>query len=115
MIKFRLNSFKKILSRRGLEKKGTVQKHIDSETLRYSDPYVPINTGLLRQSGTDYTDIGSGEVVYNTLYARPQYYKTSESRPYSPLAGAKWFERMKIDHKDDILRSTAKVAGGKIK
>lgn len=114
-MKFELKPLQEILSCRGLESRGTVQKHIDSEVLRYCSPYVPIKTGTLRRSGTDSTDIGSGEVVYNTPYARQQYYNTSESRPYSPLAGAKWFERMKIDHKDDILRSAAKIAGGKVK
>lgn len=34
------------------------------------------------------------------------------SRAKHPLAGKMWFERMKADHKEEILQGAAKVAGG---
>lgn len=33
------------------------------------------------------------------------------SKDVNPLAGAFWFERMKADHKDDILKEAKSVAG----
>lgn len=35
------------------------------------------------------------------------------SQDVNPLAGSFWFERMKADHKEDILREAKKVAGAK--
>ena len=89
------------------------QKFVDSEVLRLCSPYVPFQTGMLDKSGTLGTDIGSGEVNYIAPYAAAQYYKTSTSRSYDPQRGAKWFERMKIDHKDEILRGAKARMGGK--
>ena len=40
---------------------------------------------------------------------RPLQYNTD----VNPLAGSHWFERMKADHKDDILREAKVVAGAK--
>ncbi|MCD8208336.1 MAG: minor capsid protein [Bacteroidales bacterium] len=71
------------------------QKFVDSEVLRLCSPRVPFDTGALEHSGTLGTKIGSGEVCYNAVYARYQYYNTSETRPYDHNRGAKWFERMK--------------------
>lgn len=40
---------------------------------------------------------------------RPLQYKQDQN----PMAGAFWFERMKADHLDDILREARRVANGK--
>lgn len=127
-----------ILQKRGLEKGGEVQKYIDNEVLRLSTPYVPFQTGNLANSGIRGTNIGSGLVVYDAPYARFQYYgvvmvgetsgsawanknerKVTTDKPLTYHGGGKrgkmWFERMKADHKQDILRNAAKIAGGKAK
>lgn len=88
------------------------QKFVDSEVLRYCSPLVPFQTGMLDKSGTLGTEIGSGEVRYIAPYAANQYYNTAESRPYDGQRGAKWFERMKVAHKKDILDGAKKIAGG---
>ena len=90
-----------------------VQKFVDSEVLRLDAPYMPIKTGMLIKSGTLGTVIGSGEVNYLAPYAAKQYYHTSTSRSYAAQRGGQWFERMKIDHKDEILRGTKKLGGCK--
>lgn len=136
--KFELNELNKIIAKRGLEEKGRVQKYIDSAVLRYCDPYTPKDTGQLIKSGIIGTKIGSGKVVYNAPYARFLYYgrvmispttgspwakngerKTTTSREMSyfgaPKRGSFWLERMKADHKQDILREAAEVAGGRAK
>lgn len=94
---------------RGLEAGGEVQKYIDSEVIRLSDPYVPFDTGMLKHSAISATVIGSGVVVYNTPYASKQYYG---NRGVKGLRGPRWFERMKADRREDILRGAAKIAGG---
>lgn len=101
---------REILESRGLNPGGRVQQVIDSEVLRLDDPYVPFDTGNLRQSGIRGTHIGSGEVVYNAVYAASQYYNTPDTRSYDPMRGAQWFERMKADHHGEILEAARKAA-----
>lgn len=92
-----------------------VQSFVDSEVLRYCGPYVPFQTGMLMRSGDLGTVIGSGEVSYIAPYAHRLYYGVNFHFDTSahPSAGALWFERAMIDHKADILRGAAKLAGGK--
>lgn len=90
------------------------QKVVDSEVLRYCDPLVPFQTGNLKRSGQLGTTIGSGTVCYIAPYAKFQYYCTSETRPYAPNRGAKWFERMKTAYKKDIERAAQAALSGKI-
>ena len=88
-----------------------MQKFVDTEVLRRCSPRVPFQTGMLDRSGKLGTVVGSGEVQYIAPYARAQYYNTSESRPYDPNRGAKWFERMKVAEKGDILEGAKKLGG----
>nr|WP_300183081.1 minor capsid protein [uncultured Agathobaculum sp.] len=115
-----------------------VQSYVDSEVLRYSAPYTPFQVGTLIKSGTLGTEIGSGTVSYIAPYSRYLYYgevygpniPLGDNGFYSPIApkqptgrklqfagaprrGAFWFERMKADHKDDILAGARKIAGGR--
>lgn len=112
-----------------------VQKYVDSECLRLMTPYTPMRNGMLTRSATLGTKIGSGRIVYNSPYARYQYYgklmvssvtgsayaKSGESKVLTdkdlkyntsrhPLAQRLWFEAMKSDKKEQILRGAAAVA-----
>jgi len=73
---------------------------------------MPMKTGTLIKSGQLGTVLGSGEVNYVAPYAAAQYYGTAESRSYDGQRGGKWFERMKADHKDEIVSGAKKIAGG---
>ena len=84
------------------------QKHVDAAVLRYDRPYVPKDRGKLIESGDLHTVVGSGEVVYKTPYARKWYY-TPANFQGAPMRGMKWFERMKVDKKDAILREASEV------
>ena len=88
------------------------QQFVDSEVLRLCDPLVPMQTGMLKKSGTLGTDIGSGEVNYIAPYAAMQYYNTAQTRDYDSNRGAYWFERMKAAHKKEILEGAKNLAGG---
>ena len=74
------------------------QAMFDEEVLRITEPYVPFDTHSLARSALIASDIGGGELVWATPYATAQYYDTADTRPYSPLAGGHWGERMKADH-----------------
>ena len=124
--KFRIYSLQQSLANRGLEAKGRAQQFIDNEVLRTSEPYVPMDIGALKQSGINGTVIGSGKLVYNSPYARYQYYgklmvgKAPKTLTNIPLEyhsgdsrrGAFWFERAKADHLEEWIRGTAQVVGG---
>ena len=101
------DSIERMLARRNLESNGAVQKFIDSEVIRLSEPYTPFDTGYLKNNAPKIgTEIGSGEVVYNAPYARRQYYENRGNGQ----RGKMWFERMKADHKDEILSGALEVA-----
>lgn len=89
----------------------TAQSIFDEEVLRTTEPYVPMDTGMLRRSAQLSSDIGGGELVWATPYAAEQYYNTSDSRPYSSLAGAHWGDRSKADN----LTHYATFAKGAVK
>ena len=105
-----------ILAERGLQSGGRVQRYIDSTVLRLSDPYVPFLSGQLKTSGIRGTVIGTGLVVYNTPYARRQYYTNSgngkQGTARGGLRGRYWFERMKADRGQEIIQKAAEIAGG---
>ena len=110
-VQFSMKPTADILAARGLDPMGKAQKFIDSEVLRLCDPLVPMDTGNLKQSGERATTIGSGNVLYNAEYAAVQYYETAQTRSYDANRGSFWFERMKADHKDAILRGARKITG----
>ena len=64
----------KLLAKLNLESGGYVQKVIDTAVIKYSIPYVPMETGTLAKSPYTATVIGSGEVVYPGPYAHYMYY-----------------------------------------
>lgn len=122
---------------------GKAQIFIDSECLRYMKPYTPFRNGIMEKSATLGTKIGRGRIVYNSPYARYQYYgvvygpnipiyengvfvgfrspkkkyKTDRMLQYSkakhPQATRLWFEIMKKKHGGAILRGAAALTGGK--
>lgn len=87
----------------------TTQKFIDNEILRKSEPYVPLKTGMLRDSGIMGTKPGSGRIRWITPYAHWQYYngKATGKR------GRYWVKRAMTAHGKEILRGAQKKLNGK--
>lgn len=112
-MRIELKKLESLLSKRGLAERGAVQRYIDNEVLKLTDPYVPMDTGALKSSGVRHTSIGSGEVKYKTPYARRLYYNPQYNYDGAPKRGGRWFERMKSDHKLSILKGAANLAGGR--
>lgn len=101
-----------IIRARGLEPGGKVQQVVDSETLKYMDPYIPKDTGALIDNGIINSVIGSGKIVYKGPYARKQYY-IPMNHGNGNIRCAYWFEEMKKrGGKEKILEAARRAAGG---
>lgn len=135
LVSFDMKGDQTLIRERGLQPYGRTQKFIDQECIRLMAPYTPFRAGMLERSATLGTKIGSGEINQIAPYARYQYYGklmvssitgsawshgeskvlTDKDLQYDkskhPQAGPFWFERMKTDHKEDILEGARKVAG----
>lgn len=117
---------------------NNVQKFVDSECIRLMVPYTPMRNGILMKTAVLGTKIGSGRIFYNSPYARFQYYgkvmvsritgspwaRQGESKilteknltydtSHHPKAQRMWFEVMKADKRETILRGAARISGGK--
>ncbi len=124
-----------LLKKRGLQDMGPVQKFIDNECIRLMKPYTPFKSGVLEKSATIGTKIGSGEIHQIAPYARYLYYGklmvsaitgsswarhgekkvlTGTDLKYDDTAhsqaGKMWFERMKADRKQEILKGAQEIA-----
>jgi len=89
------------------------QKFLDNEILKDSTPYVPMDTGALMRSCITYTNPGSGQVKWNTPYARGCYYTNRKYRKtHHPLATSKWFEHAKGVHKKKWIDGVRKIVKG---
>lgn len=105
----------KIIRSRGLESGGMVQKFIDNEVLKRCAPYVPRENEILIESGKLNTDIGSGEVNYDTPYARRWHYEPADFQG-APRRGNYWFDRMLNEGgRYAIFKGAAKLSGAKMK
>lgn len=131
---------KQFIKKHGVGDGGHVQKAVDAAVIRECFPYLPFDEGILAGSANTATEIGSGEVVYDTPYARylyygevygpnipivengeivgwrspPEKYPTGRELQFStdknPLAGSHWFDRAMVDHKDDVLKEAQNAA-----
>lgn len=128
-----LDDVGKMLRKRGLEPNGRVQIFLTNECAKEMDPYVPFQSGMLKNRKV----IKPDSVTYNSTYAKYQYYGkvmlapngsawakkgehktlTSKELTYNqaPKRGAFWDKRMWADKKHKILRVVAKAAGGTVK
>lgn len=63
-----------LLAQYGLERGGRVQKVIDQTVIDYCKPYTPASPDrTLEFSAQAATDVGSGQVIWDTPYAHYQY------------------------------------------
>ena len=63
-----------LLKKCNLQTGGKVQQVIDNAVITWCKMYCPFDTGTLSRSPLTATQIGSGQVVYSTPYARYLYY-----------------------------------------
>ena len=114
MAGFTMKSAAELKADRGLEVGGAAQKFLDTQVVAATDPYTPMDTGLLKSApGTSY---GSGEVRYNTTYAHYQlvHGRAPGTSVHGPLRGRDFWNRMKADCKDRLLQMVAKITGARV-
>lgn len=90
------------------------QRWLDNEVLKDCQPYVPMRSGNLMDSGVTGTTIGSGNVVYNAPYARKMYYGEhfNFSKAKHPQACAMWFEKAKAVNSEKWKNGVQKIVKG---
>lgn len=101
-----LDPEQEILLKRSLNKNGKGQKYLTSEIRRLSDPYVPMDTGALKNTAV--TEVS--HITYVQLYARRQWYTNKGGKG---KRGKMWCLRMWADRGDEIVQSVADYCGGR--
>ena len=113
----------KILAKRGIGGDNRARVFLASEVKRLSDPYVPMQQGLLKNNAVVAED--GSTLTYTQPYAHYQYYGevmagrapksyTGEKLTYhgAPMRGARWVERMLADKRNDLAKSVEAYIGG---
>lgn len=128
-VKLNVLSHEALLKKYGLQEGGPVQKLVDSEVMRYMSDYMPRRqAGELEHMMILSTVIGSGQIdipgpyahylhegilyvspTTGSAWAKKDEIKVPTDRLLTyagaPMRGKKFFDRMKADHKDDILKA----------
>ena len=113
----------KILRERGLGGDNRAQVYLASEVKRLCDPYVPMQSGVLKNTAVVAPDGSS--VTYVQPYAHYQYYGkvmagrapkqyTGKDLTYSGggMRGPRWDERMMADKSKELVSNLEKFIGG---
>ena len=93
--------------KRKLNRNGDAQRFFTHEVRRLSDPYVPMQTGILKNTAVEQTD----KITYPQSYARRQYWENRGDG----IRGKQWEKRMWNARGKEIVQSVAKFTGGKAK
>lgn len=90
---------------------------VDSQVLKDSNRYAPMDTGNLINSSLRASQIGQGRLVWDTPYARRLYYNPQYnfSKDKNPNAGGLWFERAKSRHQRDWEEAARRAVRGRLK
>lgn len=104
-VKLTMSPTQEILLKRGLNKGGNVQRFFTHEVRRLSDPYVPMKSGMMKNSAIENVD----NIVYPQVYSKKQYMHNGGRG----LRGKLWDQRMWADRGDEIVKSVAAYAVGK--
>lgn len=112
----------KIMRQRGLGGDHRAQVYLASEVKRLSDPYVPMQQGLLKNMAVVASD--GSTLTYTQPYAHYQYYGeamagrapkqyTGEPLTYhgAPMRGKQWVPRMMADKSSDLTKNLKTYIG----
>lgn len=92
----------------GAEKTAALQKAQFATAQKAAaliDPYVPFDTGILKNRVNQASKFDEGLLVYDTPYARRQYYLHEQGtclHGETGLRGSYWGQRAIADHKDEL-------------
>ena len=108
IIKVKMNFNTKKLKAKSETLKKNAVTFVGNELLRKCDPYVPFDTGMLRDSGISHSKPEDGYLLWKTPYAAVQWY-AGVSRG---LRGKKLALRAWADHGKLILKNARILAKG---
>ena len=93
----RLTQDGKIIKANVIQRIESVQGYLDYLVIKDSTSFCPLETSVLQKSAIINTTIGSGLLIWQTPYARAQYYgeQFDHSKQRNPNACAKGFEAAK--------------------
>lgn len=122
-ITFKLNNKNQITKEHGLDENGKATEFLRNEVDRFCDPYVPMDSGILKNTKTypnkhtiKYTSPYAHYMYKGQLMLSPTgstYAKKGEKKHYvgkslkyqgAPKRGAEWEKRMLNDRRKDIVR-----------
>lgn len=113
-MKIDVKIFYERVGRKIVAKKARAQKVVDVTVIKDSARFVPFETGTLEKSAMENSKIGSGLVVYNTPYAKRQYYgKFDHAKNKHPHATRLWFEAAKAENLDKWIRIVQEIVKGR--
>lgn len=96
-VEIKLNPPEQIVKRLGLDEGGRVQRFFTSEVARLCDPYVPFDTGTLKNT----KNVTPTYIHYVSPYAAKQYFENRGNG----LRGKYWDKRMVADKGDQLVQS----------
>lgn len=132
-VEFNISTAETIKRNHGLQPGGSVQKLVDGECMRYMGDYMPRRqAGELEHMMVMATVIGSGQIdtpgpyahylhegilyvspITGSAWAKKNEIKVPADKDLTytgaPMRGKRWFDRMKADHKGDILRAAQEL------
>lgn len=107
-----INPVEKILLKRNLGNNSKAQKFFTSEVRRLSDPYVPMDTGMLKNN----VFVGTNKITYKSPYAAKNYYSNGgngvQGTSQGGLRGKQWVKRMWSDKGRGIVQSVDNFVNG---
>ena len=106
-VRINIDKTDKILLKRNLSKNGKAQLFFTSEVAILSDPYVPFDKGNLKNT----RKIDKDKITYVQPYAKKQW---NENKGKG-LRGKEWCLRMWANRGKEIVKSVAKLVGGRAK
>jgi hypothetical protein len=83
--------------------KQFAQFALDQQVIKDCNYYVPMDTGNLQRSVFTASNIGQGEIVWDSPYAKNLYYNPqfNFSKDKNPHARGMWFDQAKAVHGKD--------------
>lgn len=103
----------KIITSRGLQDKGPVQRGFAQIVKDTCEPYVPMRSGTLKNTA----QVQEDGVLYEQPYAAKQYYtnagKGTDGTANGGVRGKEWDKRAMADHGSEVTAAVAKMVGGK--
>lgn len=104
-IRLNMNPAQQILLERGMQNGGSAQRFLTHEVRRLCDPYVPMLSGVMKNTAIESVD----KITYPQVYSQRQYHENKGNG----LRGKEWDRRMMADHGDDVVDSVANFVGGR--